>query len=138
MKRGNDGGRAVIALAAVLGAAALLGGCEAENPVIVNVSAAQARVVLTFAENPAKAAGDFDLELTLSVQGESQEPTEWQRTIAVRGWVAQGVLEVPPRVMVTIAARTVMDGQNYSWSGDVPPLEPGAWAPVRIMMYPLP
>lgn len=131
----NERGRRAIALVAVLCAAALLGGCESENPVIVNVPAAQARLLETFPEIAAKAEGDFDLDLTLRIHGDREEATELLRTIEVRGWIAQGVLEVPPRVMVMIDARTVMDGQTYTGFGQVLPLEPGTSATVQMEMF---
>ncbi len=135
MSTANEVRRALVVLAGVVCAAALLGGCEAENPVIVDVPAAQARLLVTFPEIADKAPGDFDLELTLRVHGEGEEHTELSRTIEVRGWVAQGVLEVPPRVMVMIDARTVMDGQTFTGYGNVQPLEPGTSATVQMEMF---
>jgi hypothetical protein len=52
MSTANERGRVVIALLAAACGAGLLGGCETENLVIVNVPAAQARVVVTFPEFP--------------------------------------------------------------------------------------
>lgn len=131
----NERGSALAALVAVVCAAVLLSGCAAENPVIVNGPAAQARLRVTFPEIGEKAPGDFDLDLTLRIHGDSEEATELLRTIEVRGWVAQGVLEVPSRVMVMIDARTVMDGQAYTGFGQVLPLEPGTSATVQMEMF---
>ncbi len=136
MRTANECGRAVVALAVIVSAAALVGGCEAEHPVIVNVPAAQARLLVTFPDRAEKAPGDFDLDLTLRVHGEGEEHTELQRTIEVRGWVAQGVLEVPPNVSVMLSARAVMDGQPYVGNGFVPPLAPGTSTTVAMEMFP--
>lgn len=138
MSTANEVRRALVVLAGVVCAAALLGGCEAENPVIVNVPAAQARLLVTFPEMADKAPGDFDLDLTLRVHGEGEEHTEVQRTIEVRGWVAQGVLEVPANVSVMLAARAVMDGQPFVGNGFVPPLVPGTSTTVSLQMFPEP
>jgi hypothetical protein len=135
MRTGNERGRVVVVLGAVLAAAALLGGCEAEDPVIVNVSGAQARLLVTFPADPAKADGDFDLDLTLRIHEGREEAVELQRTIEVRGWVAQGDLEVPSRVLVMIDARTVRDGQTYTGFGQVPPLEPGTSTTIPLELF---
>ena len=113
MSTANERGRVVVALLAAVCVAGLLGGCEAENLVIVNVPAAQARVVVTFPDLP-----------------------ELQRTIAVRGWVAQGPLEVASNVRILLSARTIMDGQPYVGNGFVPELAPGTSTTVPMQMFP--
>jgi hypothetical protein len=135
MRTANERGRAAVVLLAGLAAAALLGGCEAEDPVVVDVAGAQARLLVTFPADPAKAEGDFDLDLTLRIHEGREETIELQRTIEVRGWMAQGDLEVPSRVLVMIDARTVRDGQTYTGFGQVPPLEPGTSATIPLELF---
>jgi hypothetical protein len=91
--------------------------------------------VVTFPELAGKAEGDFDLELTLRVHEGREGEVELQRTIEVHGWVAQGVLEVPPRVMVMVEARTEIDGRTYTGFGQVLPLEPGAATTLQMELF---
>lgn len=134
MRPSNERWRSSLAVAAVL--TVVLAGCEAENPLVVKVPAGQARVVVTFPGSAAKAEGDFDLDLTLRVHGEGRLETELNRTIEVRGWVAQGTLEVPSQAMIMVDARATLEGVPHAGFGQIMPLEPGTSTTLFMEMFP--
>lgn len=125
--------RRVALAVVVMGGLAVVGGCAGDDVMRVEAPT-QAQVVVSFPQLADKAAGDFELELALRLHEQGPGEPELHRTIPVRGWVAQGPLEVPAQVMIMIDATCVLNGRDYFGFADVMPLAPGTSTVVSLQM----